>query len=810
VSSGTGNVPAANVTNISINCVTGYTIGGTVSNLVGSVVLQNNGGNNLSVSANGPFAFSTPLVNGAPYAVTVLTQPSEQICTVGSGTGNVPGANVTSVSVNCVTKTYTIGGTVSNLVGSVVLRNNGGNNLTVTASGPSTPFTFSTPLINGAAYAVTVLTQPTEQICTVGSGTGNVPGANVTNIIVNCVTKTYTIGGTVSNLVGSVVLQNNGGNNLTVPASGSSTPFTFSTPLVSGAPYAVSVLTHPADQFCKVTNGVGAVAGMNVTTVAVNCVLKPIARFAYLANSGDKTVSIYTVNKTTGQLRHNGYVLVGTNPTSVTVDPAGQFAFVANQGSANVSAFTINASTGALTPVAGSPFTAGTNPTSVTVDPLGQFAFVANQGSANVSAFTITGTGALTPVAGSPFTAGTNPSSVIVDPSGEFAYVANQTSNTVSTFAIATGVLTPQSLVTGRIGSVAMALANGTAAVTYTPKFAYVANEDAGNVSGYTIKSTGVLNSIFSSPYSAGSNPVSVTVEPTGRFAYVTNFVSNDISAYTVNASTGKLTPMSGSPFAAGINPNSVSVDPSGRFAYVANYNLADPINSNFSAYTIDATSGALTSNGTVASGIGPYSVAIDPSGKFFYVANFDTANVSAYTINATSGALNFVGLVGAGSNPISVSVDPTGRFVHVANFTTNDVSAYSINATTGALSSLGLAVAAGTGPTAITADPSGKFAYVANQTSDDVSAFSIDATTGVLTPIDADAVTGGVQTIIAAGDAPASISIDPSGKFAYVANNVSDNVTTYSIDATGALTRIGTANAKAGAISVTTSGKIQ
>jgi len=52
-----------------------------------------------------------------------------------------------------------------------------------------------------------------------------------------------------------------------------------------------------------------------------------IPRFAYVANDSDNTVSLYTVNATTGQLRHNGYVGAGTNPVSVVVDPSRKFAF---------------------------------------------------------------------------------------------------------------------------------------------------------------------------------------------------------------------------------------------------------------------------------------------------------------------------------------------------------------------------------------------------------------------------------------------------------------------------------------------------
>ena len=78
-----------------------FTIGGTVSGLSGTVVLGDNGGDALSVSANGSFTFATPLAQGASYAVTVTTEPSGQFCNVANGSGTVGTANVTNVSVSC-------------------------------------------------------------------------------------------------------------------------------------------------------------------------------------------------------------------------------------------------------------------------------------------------------------------------------------------------------------------------------------------------------------------------------------------------------------------------------------------------------------------------------------------------------------------------------------------------------------------------------------------------------------------------------------------------------------------------------------
>ena len=89
-----------------------------------------------------------------------------------------------------------------------------------------------------------------------------------------------------------------------------------------------------------------------------------------------------------------------------------------------------------------------------------------------------------------------------------------------------------------------------------------------------------------------------------------------------------------------------------------------------------------------------------------------------------------------AGDRPISVAVDPSGKFAYVANIYGNNVSAYSINTTTGALTAVGPAVAAGYGPRSVTVDPSGKFAYVANVWGDNVSVFSINRTTGALTAV--------------------------------------------------------------------------
>jgi len=177
---------------------TTYTVGGTITGLSGSVVLQNNGGDNLTLNAEGGFTFSTALPDSSSYAVTVLSSPSGQVCSVSSGTGVINGSNVNNVLVTCSANAYTVGGNVSSLAdgGTVVLQNNGTDDLSISAKGV---FTFATQIAEGSPYSVTVLTQPNGQTCVVTNGSGIVSGA-VTNVDVSCTLDATTLSVSVSDL----------------------------------------------------------------------------------------------------------------------------------------------------------------------------------------------------------------------------------------------------------------------------------------------------------------------------------------------------------------------------------------------------------------------------------------------------------------------------------------------------------------------------------------------------------------------------------------------------------------------------------
>ncbi len=167
-----------------------FSVGGSVSGLAGTgLTLKLNDGDPLAVSGNA-FTFPDKLTTGTAFAVSVGAQPvgPAQICTPANNTGTLGAADITSVEVACTTLppgSYTLGGTVANLEGSgLKLQVNGAEVLDVTPA--ATSFTFPTPLVSGAAYAVTVLQQPPGATCTVSGGAGAMASANVTAVAVEC------------------------------------------------------------------------------------------------------------------------------------------------------------------------------------------------------------------------------------------------------------------------------------------------------------------------------------------------------------------------------------------------------------------------------------------------------------------------------------------------------------------------------------------------------------------------------------------------------------------------------------------------
>src|SRR5262249_1508855 len=150
------------------------------------------------------------------------------------------------------------------------------------------------------------------------------------------------------------------------------------------------------------------------------------------------------------------------------------------------------------------------------------------------------------------------------------------------------------------------------------------------------------------------------------RFLLVPVF-GGSVYVFSIDAASGALTQVAGSPFSTGgTQVRRLVMDPSGRFAYVANQGTAT-----VTAFRFDGTSGALTMIGTpvATGGTSPFSPAMHPSGRNLYVVNrLGTFGVSQYSIDQTSGALTSLGIAATGMSPNDIKLDPSGRYAYVSN----------------------------------------------------------------------------------------------------------------------------------------------
>jgi 6-phosphogluconolactonase (cycloisomerase 2 family) len=587
-----------------------YKISGTVAGLPAGqqLTLLNSGASPVTVSANGAFEFADSQTAGAAYAVTVGTQPARASCTLVNANGTVSGANVTNIAVTCQPN-FAVGGTISGLPADTTITLANG---TDTVSGGNGAFTFRTRLIGGAAYTVSVDTQPATQRCTVSSGAGTIAAADVTTVAVSCVSH-RSVGGTISGLVpkGSIDLKLNGGTAFTVDANGA-----FAAPqrLLNAETYALTIDKQPAGQTCTLGNGSGTIASADVTTVTIACATQNF--YMVGANQTGNSLQRYDVNGTTGATAALGPLIVGNGPTfSMSRNEAGTFLAVPNLETAaptpaSVSIYSLNAATGDVTAAASSPTpTGGSTAWATKFSPDGKWLAVVNRDSNSISMFGVSATGVLTAVAGSPFSTGATatgsgpePWQLAFNNTGSVLLVGNRAANSVSSFAVnpTTGALTPA---TGSPFSVGPQLYT----IRVSPQgFLYVPSQTNDEIEVFTIGANGVLTKTSTATVGDGREPIlfwpdDIVFNPSGTYAWVACFKRRSIVAFTVDKATGALAPIVDSEINAGVTsvpdpqedaqrgPHTLAISPAGNLVF-SNNNRANSI----SAFSVNP-SGSLT-----------------------------------------------------------------------------------------------------------------------------------------------------------------------------------------------------------------------
>jgi 6-phosphogluconolactonase len=520
--------------------------------------------------------------------------------------------------------TYTIGGSISGLAGSgLELTAGAGNSVSVSKAGP---FTFPTSLGAGASYDVTVASPPANpsQTCTVSNGIGTVSAA-VDNITVVCVVSQFTVGGSISGLLGTgLILRDNSADDLPVSSNGA---FVFTYPVASGGAYSVSIVSQPSNptQNCVLLAGsaTGTVSSANITDVSVVC--PSAGRFAYITDEQGNQIFGFTIDGSSGALTPmpNSPFAAPTFPGSAVTDPSSRFLYVSSSGAnsmvGTILAYSINQSTGALTAIQGFqfPLTDGggiVTPEALTIDPSGKFLYAAiNEPGTGpnlaVAVFTINHTdGTLTPVSGSPIAIGDvytyGAGQIVIGPSGQFLYipyaypVGGIVTGVVAAYSIdpTTGVLT---MVPGGPVRVVTPAASATATIDPRGKFLYLGSQVCvGGGSSSSPEECGVLSTLAIDAISGAltltaSTPdvtANVAFNPSGSLAF--GVFLQAVTVYSADPTSGALTALAGGLNFSGVFDvgGPVVADPSGNFAY-----LPEPAGGSILILTIDPSTGALT-----------------------------------------------------------------------------------------------------------------------------------------------------------------------------------------------------------------------
>ncbi len=333
-------------------------------------------------------------------------------------------------------------------------------------------------------------------------------------------------------------------------------------------------------------------------------------------------------------------------------------------------------------------------------------------------------------------------------------------------------------------GTAAVALAGKTGAQDASPVASPVAPEPT-----------------MSASPAAAASPVAATMQ----FAYtgsdsrtaIDEGIAADavgISVFSIDPATGGLTLVQTVP-----SDNAFYFDfhPNGMFLYAVNVigDYDGGTTGSVEAWAIDPATGMLTFVNRVASG-GAVSAqpAVDPTGRWCVVANYNGANFTVLPINDDGSLGEVVSEIvqeGSGPNearqdrshPHAVKFDPNGQFIGAADLGTDEVLIFALDGETGALSVVSRAASApGAGPRHVAFNASATLMYAVNELDATIDVWEYDAATGTLG--------ASIQTISTVVDpfegtrSTAEILIHPSGLFLYNSNRGQPDSTTPEGDA--------------------------
>ncbi|HOU11836.1 MAG TPA: lactonase family protein [Anaerolineae bacterium] len=231
------------------------------------------------------------------------------------------------------------------------------------------------------------------------------------------------------------------------------------------------------------------------------------------------------------------------------------------------------------------------------------------------------------------------------------------------------------------------------------------------------------------------------------------------------------------------------------RFVYVGTY-TQETGSEGIYVYRLDMTTGELVLSSTASEAVNPSFLAVDPQHRYLYAVNETMrfaeqpgGGLSAFAIDPQTGALTFINSqLTHGGAPCHVSVAQNGRFVYVANYMGGNAAAFPVRADGGLEPASDVVQHSGSGVNphrqeaphahSITLDPTNRYAFVADLGIDKVMTYQLDLVNGKLPPHTAP------WTEIAAGAGPRHLAFHPNGQYAYLITEMGSTIIAFAYDA--------------------------
>ncbi|WP_426422096.1 lactonase family protein [Bradyrhizobium genosp. A] len=324
------------------------------------------------------------------------------------------------------------------------------------------------------------------------------------------------------------------------------------------------------------------------------------------------------------------------------------------------------------------------------------FAYVGNADSNDISVFKIAESGEMTPVQTAAFTGVEKPGSstplaITPDRRVLIAGIRSQPFLAVS-FAI-----DPKTGLLSHIGNGPLADSMANIVIDRGGKVLFSASYGGNKVALNPLQANGVVAEP-KQVIPTGLNAHAFLPSPDNRFVFATNLGSDQVLSFAFDAAAGTLTPSDPpsikTPEKSG--PRHFVFHPNGKFVY-----LIHELNGDVAAYSYEAKSGAWGEiQRTTAlpegfngkdSGQKPWAadIHITPDGRFLYASERTTNTLTAFKVDATSGKLTTIGSVPTEKQPRGFNIDPTGRYLAAVGELSDGMTVYAIDQTSGALSKL-------------------------------------------------------------------------------------------------------------------------